>query len=317
MISNINDISSFLEVLEKSKAKRGIRKSMLYPFIEIPLSRRIYPFDYDGIFEFCIDLGLFRERDGIVMLANHGLSLIDMEHQGLDLTDEQTRYIVKNCIFNNKKFSNVASLLQQFVFSEKVGSFIILDEKAERHQNAVGILFQFNVVRKQNRLWVVNSDYLEHVEQIGSGITKMMTQKQLDEIIAEQKRIGSKAEERTVEYEIKRLKDKKLVFESKHVKKISNKYVNKGYDVESFSRRGNEANLFIEVKGRKYNTSSFIISINEIKTAERLGDRYAIYFWNCLGSSLEPKEPFKIIRNPFKKLFFDKCKNCLNFLIEI
>ena len=317
MISNINDISSFLEVLEKSRAKRGTRKSTLYPLIEIPPCRRSCPFDYDGIFDFCIDLGLFREREGIVMLTNHGMSLIAMEHPGLDLTDEQTQYIVQNCIFNNKKFSDMTSLLRQFVFSEKVGSFIILDEKTERHQNAVGILLQFNVIQKQNRLWIVNPDYLEHVEQIGKGFTKTMTQKQLDEIIAEQKRIGNQAEELTVKYEIKQLKAKKLIFESKHVKRISNKYVNKGYDVESFSRKGKEANLFIEVKGRKYNTSSFIMSINEIKTAEMLGDRYAIYFWNCLGSSSEPKEPLKIIRNPFKKLSFDKCENCLNFLIKI
>jgi len=119
----------------------------------------------------------------------------------------------------------------------------------------------------------------------------------------------------TIVYEKKRLKKRKLNSESKNVKKA--KYVNKGYDIESFSKKGKEPNLFIEVKGRKWDLSSFIISINEIKTAKRLGNQYAIYFWNNLSSKVSPKEPLKIIRNPFKKLSFDECKNCLNYLVEI
>ena len=144
-----------------------------------------------------------------------------------------------------------------------------------------------------------------------------MTQKQLEAILAEQKRIGDLAEEFTVEYEKKRLRKKKLNSESKKVQKISTKYVNKGYDVESFSKKSKEANLFIEVKGRKWDLTSFIISINEIKTAKRLGEKYAIYFWNNVGSENPPKEPLKIINDPFRKLSFDECKNCLNFLVEI
>ena len=144
-----------------------------------------------------------------------------------------------------------------------------------------------------------------------------MTQKQLEAILAEQKRIGDLAEEFTVVYEKKRLRKKKLNSESKKVQKISTKYVNKGYDVESFSKKSKEANFFIEVKGRKWDLTSFIISINEIKTAKRLGEKYAIYFWNNVGSKNPPKEPLKIINDPFRKLSFDECKNCLNFLVEI
>ena len=317
MISNINDISYFLEILGRFRVKKGIRKNILYPFIKIPPSLLIYPFDYDEIFEFGLNLNLFEEKKGVVTLTNHGSNLLDMEHFGLDLTDEQIKYLVQNCIFHNKKFTSIIDFFKNFVFDEKIRSFIISDEKTTKYQNIVGILFQFNVIRKQNTLWIINSDYFEHVEQIKKGVLKLMTQNQLDAIIVEQKRIGELAEELTVKYEIKKLKKQKLIFESKHVKKISNKYVNKGYDVESFSCKNKEVNLFIEVKGRKYNTPSFIISINEIKTAEILGDKYAIYFWNNLGSTIQPKEPLKIIKNPFKNLSFDKCKNCLDFLIEI
>ena len=184
-------------------------------------------------------------------------------------------------------------------------------------EDEISILSQFDVIKKIGSFWVIEPDYLDYIEQIKEGVPKPMTQKQLEAILAEQKRIGDLAEKFTVEYEKKRLRKKKLNSESKKVQKISIKYVNKGYDVESFSKKSKEANLFIEVKGRKWDLTSFIISINEIKTAKRLGEKYAIYFWNNVGSKNPPKEPLKIINDPFRKLSFDECKNCLNFLVEI
>ena len=317
MISNINDISYFLKVMEGFRTSKGIRKKILYPFIRIPSSLLVYSFDYDEMFEFCLDLNLLKEKKGNVVLTRHGLNLIDMNHTGVDLTDEQIEYIVQNCIFDNEKFSNVIDLFKNFVFYEKLGTFVISDVKIARYQSMMGILSQFNVVRKENKLWIINEDYIEYVGQFKQDIHKPLTQKQLDAIILEQKRIGELTEKLTVKYEIRRLKNQKLFFESQHVKRVSNEYVNKGYDIESFSGKNIKSNLFIEVKGRKYNTPSFIISTNEIKTAEVLGDKYAIYFWKDLASPKQPEKPFKIIYNPFKKLSFDRCKNCLSFLIEI
>ena len=317
MISNINDISYFLEALSRFRTKNGIRKKILYPFIKIPSSLLIYPFNHDEIFKFCLDLNLLQERNRTVRLTHHGSNLVDMKGVGIDLTNEQITYIVQNCIFDNEKFSSMKNLFTSFIFYEKFGTYVISDEKTIRYRNIIAILSQFNVVHKRSQLWLVNKNYVEYIEQIKHGIPKPLTQKQLDVIILEQKRIGELAEELTVQYEIQRLKQQKLFVESKHVKKISNEYVNKGYDIESFSGKSKESDLFIEVKGRKYNTSSFIISINEIKTAEVLGNRYAIYFWNGLGSTKQPEKPFKIIHNPFKKLSFNKCKNCITFLIEV
>ena len=317
MILNINDISHFLKIFKKPDAQNGIRKNILYTFIKIPLGLLVYPFDYDEMFEFGLNLGLFKENNGVVTLNDHGLNLNNMKHFGLDLTDEQIAYIVNNCLLGNKKFMNVTNFLRGFMFHEQIRSFIISDEQTSKYQNELELLSQLGVVRKQNRFWVVNPEYLDHVEQIKKRIHKLITQKQLGKILAEQKRVGERAEKLTVNYEINRLKKHNLIFESNHVKKISSTYVNKGYDIESFSCRNDTPNFFIEVKGRKYNLRSFIISINEIKTAEALGDHYAIYFWNNLGSTVLPEKPLKIIRNPFKKLSFDKCANCLSFLIEI
>ena len=318
MIKNVNDISPFLEILKtKTLRKDGLTKKILYPFVRKFLPLSLHASDFDEVYEFGLNLNLYIEQGNRVKLTPKGSSVVDMKHSGIDLTPEQKKYIVDNCIFENIKFQNITRFLKNFVFEKKTESYVISTKKTKIFENEINLLYKFGIIKRTGSFWVIESDYLDYVEQIKEGVPKPMTQKQLEAILAEQKRIGDLAEEFTVEYEKKRLRKKKLNSESKKVQKISTKYVNKGYDVESFSKKGKEANLFIEVKGRKWDLTSFIISINEIKTAKRLGEKYAIYFWNNVGSKNPPKEPLKIINDPFRKLSFDECKNCLNFLVEI
>ena len=312
MIKNVNDISPFLEILKtKTLRKDGLTKKILYPFVRKFLPLSLHASDFDEVYEFGLNLNLYIEQGNRVKLTPKGSSVVDMKRSGIDLTPEQKKYIVDNCIFENIKLQNITRFLKSFSQNNWPIS------KTRMFEDEISILSQFGVIKKIGSFWVIVPDYLDYVEQIKEGVPKPMTQKQLEAILAEQKRIGDLAEGFTVEYEKKRLRKKKLNSESKKVQKISTKYVNKGYDVESFSKKSKEANLFIEVKGRKWDLTSFIISINEIKTAKRLGEKYAIYFWNNVGSKNPPKEPLKIINDPFRKLSFDECKNCLNFLVEI
>ena len=312
MIKNVNDISPFLEILKtKTLRKDGLTKKILYPFVRKVMPLGLHVSDFDEVYEFGLNLNLYIEQGNRVKLTPKGSSVVDMKHSGIDLTPEQKKYIVDNCIFENIKLQNITRFLKSFSQNNWPIS------KTRMFEDEISILSQFGVIKKIGSFWVIEPDYLDYVEQIKEGVPKPMTQKQLEAILAEQKRIGDLAEGFTVEYEKKRLRKKKLNSESKKVQKISTKYVNKGYDVESFSKKSKEANLFIEVKGRKWDLTSFIISINEIKTAKRLGEKYAIYFWNNVGSKNPPKEPLKIINDPFRKLSFDECKNCLNFLVEI
>ena len=312
MIKNVNDIYPFLEILKtKTLRKNGITKKILYPFVRKVMPLSLHVSDFDEVYEFGLNLNLYIEKGNKVKLTPKGSSVVDMKPSGIDLTPEQKKYIVDNCIFENIKFQNITRFLKSFSQNNWPIS------KTRMFEDEISILSQFGVIKKIGSFWVIEPDYLDYVEQMKEGVPKPMTQKQLEAILAEQKRIGDLAEKFTVEYEKKRLRKKKLNSESKKVQKISTKYVNKGYDVESFSKKSKEANLFIEVKGRKWDLTSFIISINEIKTAKRLGEKYAIYFWNNVGSKNPPKEPLKIINDPFRKLSFDECKNCLNFLVEI
>ena len=144
-------------------------------------------------------------------------------------------------------------------------------------------------------------------------------QNQIDILLEEQKRVGLLAEQLTMKYEKERLQKKKLSQESKSVQQISLIFANKGYDIDSFSKKtpSLKPNLFIEVKGRKHRLLSFIISANELFTAKQLGKQYAIYFWNNLGSKTPPSFPTKIIEDPFNTLNIQECENCLNYLISL
>ena len=143
--------------------------------------------------------------------------------------------------------------------------------------------------------------------------------REIDKLLEEQKRIGFLAEELTIKYEKERLEKKKLFQESKNVQQISQIYANRGYDIESFSKKTTslKPDLFIEVKGRKHRLMSFIISANELLVAKQLGSQYAIYFWNNLGSNIIPSAPIKIIKDPFKTLNIQECDNCLNYLVSL
>ena len=59
-----------------------------------------------------------------------------------------------------------------------------------------------------------------------------------------------------------------------------------GYDIKSKWRKNRKKNQeresFIEVKGRKYDEDSFIISNNELNVAKMKGEDYVIYFWKNL-----------------------------------
>ena len=317
---HINDICYFLKAIgRKSFRKNGITKNFLYQYVErhIPPGLKIHFFNFDEAYQFGLNLNLYIKEENRTKLTAKGLSIVNMKDFGLDLTPEQKEYIVENCIFENKKFENITKFLKKFVFQEDMQSFVFFYEKAKKNKNELTILLQFDVIKIIDNFCVINSDYTDYLEQAKEGIPKSMTQKELETILAEQKRIGDLAEKLTVEYEKKRLRKNKLNSESKKVKKISTEAVNKGYDVESFSKKSEEPNLFIEVKGRKWDLKSFIISINEINTAKRLGRKYVIYFWNNIGSKNPPKEPLKIIYDPHRKLSFDECENCLNFLVKI
>src|SRR5690606_13852032 len=107
-------------------------------------------------------------------------------------------------------------------------------------------------------------------------------------------KLGSEAEQRILEYEVKK-------FPSKKIEYISPLDVNAGYDIKSYIDNNSVSfDKFIEVKCIS-ERDLFYWSRNEIDTAKQLGENYYLYL---LESSFE-NPPFEI-KNPYKKLYMNE-----------
>ena len=143
MINNVNDISPFLEILKtKTLRKDGLTKKILYPFVRKFLPLSLHASDFDEVYEFGLNLNLYIEQGNRVKLTPKGSSVVDMEHSGIDLTPEQKKYIVDNCIFENIKLQNITRFLKSFVQNNWPISKTIMFE------DEISILSQFDVIKK-------------------------------------------------------------------------------------------------------------------------------------------------------------------------
>jgi len=187
------------------------------------------------------------------------------------------------------------------------------------------ILHELDLVKFLPEKYVLNPLFSDKLYQKIQSGSKTMTESDLNQILAEQKSIGNLAEKLTLDYEKTYFKQNKWKYQQNNVKIISKDHVNAGYDVESFLSKNSKLDLsgigdkHIEVKGRKYNDFSFIISANELKTAEKISkhsnEKYLIYFWNNLGAKKLPTKPIKILN--FNELNITPCDNCLNYFVNI
>ncbi|PFH86460.1 DUF3883 domain-containing protein [Bacillus sp. AFS088145] len=108
------------------------------------------------------------------------------------------------------------------------------------------------------------------------------------------KKIGDRAEQVVLKF----LKNHNY----KNIRWVANEGEKPGYDISCVDHTGLE--IYIEVKGTstsKFN--DFIITNNELSTAEKLGDSFYIYFvTNCLSKT--PK--VQSFQNPYKKIASSK-----------
>lgn len=319
MIKNINDILLFLKTTHEYRDINGITKKSLFFLIQEHHSLIQWNVDLDQTFDLCISFNLLYQKDNRVQITEKGLDVLEESDSDFDLNESQLRYLCENCFFNNNNFYKLFDVLKLFHLDRMQGIFVFnTDDYPIPQKLPVELLSQLNIISINENIWKLNRDYVHFLESYENQKSNL-TQIQFEQILEEQKRIGSLAENLTMEYEKQRLTNKNLIDESQRITQISLSQANKGYDVKSFSKKtpSLKHNLFIEVKGRKHRLFSFIISSNELHVAKKLGSQYAIYFWNGLGSKNPPTSPTEIITDPYHKLKIRECKNCLQYIISL
>lgn len=121
----------------------------------------------------------------------------------------------------------------------------------------------------------------------------------LKEQQAHQELLGKEAELFVLGFEKQRLNKHPLL---DSIQRISEKYVNAGYDIESYSDNNSLfTDRFIEVKSYSENLE-FYWSANEVEVAKELFDKYFLYLVDRARLPEAGYAP-KIIQNPYQNIF--------------
>lgn len=110
---------------------------------------------------------------------------------------------------------------------------------------------------------------------------------------------GLEAEENALRIEKRRLLQLGLVEESNRAERVSDRLVNAGYDILSFSSSSPDPNRYIEVKSVGPDRS-FYWSRHELEVAKVLGSQYFLYLVNQTDPIVDPI--IDIIQDPFSYL---------------
>jgi len=130
-------------------------------------------------------------------------------------------------------------------------------------------------------------------------IDKRITIEELKKVMDIKSEAGKHAELFVLQYEQNRLKEHPTL---EKVIRVSDEFVNAGYDIESFTDCDSIViDKFIEVKSYKEDIS-FYWSRNEVEKAKELRDKYFLYLVDRSKINEKDYEPKKF-QNPYKKIF--------------
>jgi hypothetical protein len=153
------------------------------------------------------------------------------------------------------------------------------------------------LIRENSTNFFTNEVVRFLLEEQNNKIHKI-TLEQLKANHRKQEEFGEEAETFVLDYENKRLGGHPLL---KDVKRISEEYVNAGFDIVSFNDLNSVfIDRFIEVKSYSRNVS-FFMSQNEIEVAQQEGDKYCLYLVDR-DNILTPGYIPKIFKDPFQNI---------------
>ena len=337
----MNEIESTLNILKELEEYDGILRPTLFTILEGKPAQGI---SWSKAYDFAKQLGFITEKKDDVFISKIGKNILNIYVSEKDKI-EFSNYIFKECIFQNLEFIKVKNFLERF--HEYENKLILEDENIEREDNDIIILLDELKIISFDKVWKIRDD-IKNLVTINRGHKgkRKLSQEDIDKIKVEQKKVGDCAEKLSLAYEERYFEREKI--DIKQIDHTSEFDDNAGYDIKSKWKksRGKEMReSFIEVKGRKYDDNSFIISNNELNVAKMKGENFAIYFWKNVSKYLEDAaiakfkkpykqlsdaeketldcktcdsaEPTRIIRDPIKTLKINLCDNCTEYRIPL
>lgn len=282
--------------------KRSISKSLL---IDICSSYIIggRSYDYEKAVKLASLLNLISERNKNIRLSKLGnIFLSDNPNNYYELTNKQKDFVIKNYMFQGLFFKESKAVFSLFYPDYEDETYYINKDEAfipKDIEPCFNLLKSLGVLIKLNSFYVVSKVYVKEISKLLSP-KLTITSKNLLKKLELQKKLGNHAENLVLKFEINRLKKINCKIQAQLARKISVLNEAAGYDIESFN--GDEYIIqydrFIEVKSSSGKEIKFFWTRNQHDIAQKLKDKYWIYYVGNLSLSDEgPVYPI-MFQNP-------------------
>jgi hypothetical protein len=266
--------------------------------------------DYKNIVGIAKLLGFVELNDGVVSISDVGKKFAKgNSDNSFEISIEQKKIFSEVVVFSGKWESVSRRFFSSsFIPNHEDFTFVLTVPKNELPSELKYILDVFltlDIIECTGSRFQVSNKYVKHVRNLRAATNQNITQEELNIMLENKRRAGFRAEELVFHYEKNRLLKNGLLAEAERVLRISELDVAAGYDIKSFS--GNQSELlysrFIEVKSSQFNYINFHWSANEIDVAERLGEKYWIYYIYDFNKKTDLNNIKLIkIQNPYKEI---------------
>lgn len=283
MIDRLAELNRVLNVVSQLTASgEELARSVLIEACQRAVFEGQWP-NHEATILCAAEMGFMRVAAESCVLTANGKEFLSLNPKGeLELSDDQRKVLVRSQYLGGGYRRSCKKLFDSFAISAEDDAirWTATDGKPLRVEPwIVEHLCELGALIRGEGLLEVHPDYTRVVaafieESLG------MTEERLREILKEKEEVGTLAEQLILDYEKKRLLTAGFAIESRCVSRVSKLRVNLGYDIESFDGSAKDLvyDRLIEVKGAKGQDIRFFWSDNEIKVAEKLKNRYWIYF---------------------------------------
>jgi len=293
MLNNINSLNRIMSTVEDLMIKdntsnnENVEKDYLgnyfLPVVDDALS----------VIDFCVAIKLLVREDLRLIITPLGNQFLDLNppnpYRRYEINSNQKKYLIFRVLSSENFREDMQNLVKKFHLNEKNQLILENTQKTHREVLLINLLEQLDFLNCNEDNITIKNEYeneliLYNLNPKEQSLDKFLEKK------AEEAIRGSIAEYYVLEYERKRLKNKKAIENIDKIKLVSLGNVYAGYDIASFdSEESEEFDRFIEVKSSQYSKVHFFISKNEIKKAKQEKSKYWIYYVEMKG-----RKPIKL-----------------------
>lgn len=238
--------------------------------------------DYHIVLEQCREAGLVQVKGARARISSLGVKFLSANNERyFEITEAQKQLVAERIVFKGRWNHKSRELFDYFLLDQKSEQyeFSKIDESLPTSLIEMVQLFKhLGILDESEFVIIVKRAYSQLVYELTAD-SKALAELELERILAENRKLGAKAENAVVEFEKRRLRKLGRNIQAELVKRISTVNVGAGYDVESFDGVSDEVfpNRFIEVKATRGYQLRFYWTRNEKDVASKKKKQYWIY----------------------------------------